>query len=191
LWQREITVRGKGGKDRIVRIGHQAAAAWTGTCAPAPGTPTPGGPSCGWESTTGSRSAAGIYQMTTRRGRQGGVGAFPHRFRHHFSHTWLDRGGPEGDLMELAGWASPADAPPLRRQRPQRPRPPHLRPHHDRHLTAPAVTAPALALGAASPGIALALAADQARRGARAVNCRPDHAGVAENLPPEAAVPNL
>ena len=26
----------------------------------------------------------------------------------------------------------PADAPPLRRQRPQRPRPPHLRPHHDR-----------------------------------------------------------
>jgi integrase len=31
----------------------------------------------------------------------------PHRFRHHFSHTWLDRGGPEGDLMELNGWASP------------------------------------------------------------------------------------
>ena len=25
LWQREITVRGDGGKDRIVRIGHQAA----------------------------------------------------------------------------------------------------------------------------------------------------------------------
>ena len=25
LWQREIIVRGKGGKDRIVRIGHQAA----------------------------------------------------------------------------------------------------------------------------------------------------------------------
>jgi site-specific recombinase XerD len=27
LWQREITVRGNGGKDRIVRIGHQAARA--------------------------------------------------------------------------------------------------------------------------------------------------------------------
>ena len=25
MWQREITVRGKGGNDRIVRIGHQAA----------------------------------------------------------------------------------------------------------------------------------------------------------------------
>ena len=38
-----------------------------------------------------------------RRDRQCGVDAYPHRFRHHFSHTWLDRGGPEGDLMELNG----------------------------------------------------------------------------------------
>ena len=29
------------------------------------------------------------------------------RFRHHFSHTWLDRGGAEGGLMELNGWSSP------------------------------------------------------------------------------------
>ena len=36
-----------------------------------------------------------------------GVHLYPHRFRHHFSHTWLDRGGPEGDLMELNGWTSP------------------------------------------------------------------------------------
>jgi integrase/recombinase XerD len=108
LWQREITVRGKGGKDRIVRIGHQAARSldrylrarsrhaqahrpqlWLGA---------------------GNReplTGAGIYQMITRRGRQAGVDAFPHRFRHHFSHTWLDRGGPEGDLMELNGWTSP------------------------------------------------------------------------------------
>ena len=52
-------------------------------------------------------TAAGIYQMIARRCRQAGVDAFPHRFRHHFSHTWLDRGGPEGDLMELNGWSSP------------------------------------------------------------------------------------
>jgi integrase len=45
--------------------------------------------------------------MIARRGRQCGVDVFPHRFRHHFSHTWLDRGGAEGDLMELNGWASP------------------------------------------------------------------------------------
>jgi integrase/recombinase XerD len=108
LWQREIMVRGKGGKDRIVKIGHQAARSldrylrarsrhaqahrpqlWLGA---------------------GNReplTGAGIYQMITRRGRQAGVDAFPHRFRHHFSHTWLDRGGPEGDLMELNGWTSP------------------------------------------------------------------------------------
>jgi len=27
--------------------------------------------------------------------------------RHDFSHTWLDRGGAERDLMELNGWTSP------------------------------------------------------------------------------------
>ncbi|MGO8894890.1 MAG: tyrosine-type recombinase/integrase [Streptosporangiaceae bacterium] len=108
LWQREITVRGKGGKTRIVKIGHQAARSldrylrararhaqawrpqlWLGT---------------------GNReplTAAGSCQMITRRGRQCGVDSYPHRFRHHFSHTWLDRGGPKGDLMELNGWASP------------------------------------------------------------------------------------
>ena len=108
LLQREITVRGKGGRDRIVKIGHQAARSldrylrarsrhahahrpqlWLGADSREPLT------------------AAGIYQMIARRGRQAGVNAYPHRFRHHFSHTWLDRGGPEGDLMELNGWTSP------------------------------------------------------------------------------------
>ena len=108
LWQREITVRGKGRKDRVVKIGHQAAVSldrylrararhayarqpqlWLGA---------------------GNReplSADGIYQMIARRGHQAAVAVHPHRFRHHFAHTWLDRGGPEGDLMELCGWSSP------------------------------------------------------------------------------------
>ena len=47
-------------------------------------------------------TAGGIYQLTARRGQQCGVDLYPHRFRHHFSHAW-DRGGPEGDLMELNG----------------------------------------------------------------------------------------
>ena len=41
-------------------------------------------------------TANGIYQMIARRGRQAGADAWTHRFRHHFSHTWLDRGGAEG-----------------------------------------------------------------------------------------------
>ena len=55
----------------------------------------------------GPLTPTGIYQIIARRGRQCGVTAYPHRFRHHFSHTWLDRGGAEGDLMELNGWSSP------------------------------------------------------------------------------------
>ena len=108
LWQREITVRGKGGKDRIVKIGHQAARsldryqrartrhaqAWRPQLWLGAGNREP-------------LTAAGIYQMIARRGRQCGLSLYPHRFRHHFSHTWLDCGGPEGDLMELNGWTSP------------------------------------------------------------------------------------
>ena len=108
LWQREITVRGKNGKQRIVKISYQAARTvdryirararhaqawrpqlWLGV------------------NNRGPMTAQGIYQMIVRRGRQCGVRVYPHRFRHHFSHTWLDRGGAEGDLMELNGWASP------------------------------------------------------------------------------------
>jgi len=55
----------------------------------------------------GPMTASGIYQVIARRGRECGVEAFPHRFRHHFSPTSLDRGGAEGDLMELNGWTSP------------------------------------------------------------------------------------
>jgi integrase len=100
-------VRGKGGRPRVVRIGHEAARAldrylrirarheqahrpqlWLGV------------------NNRGPMTANGIYQMIARRARQAGVDAWTHRFRHHFSHTWLDRGGAEGDLMELNGWSS-------------------------------------------------------------------------------------
>ena len=47
LWHREITVRGKGGKTRIVKIGYDAARAWTGTSASGPGTRRRTGRTCG------------------------------------------------------------------------------------------------------------------------------------------------
>ena len=106
LW--EITVHGKGSKTRTVKISHDAARAldryirararhaqayrqqlWLGV------------------GNRGPMTASGIYQVIVRRGRECGIDVFPHRFRHHFSHTWLDRGGAEGDLMELNGWTSP------------------------------------------------------------------------------------
>jgi site-specific recombinase XerD len=108
LWQRQISVRGKGAKTRTVKIGYDAARSldryirvrarhaqayrpqlWLGS------------------NNRGPMTASGIYQLIVRRGRQAGVGVFPHRFWHHFSHTWLDRGGAEGDLMELNGWTCP------------------------------------------------------------------------------------
>lgn len=108
LMRRELLVRGKGNKQRIVRFGHPSARAidryirirnkhtyassrrlWLGTNNRPPMT------------------ANGIYQMVVRRGEACGVAVHPHKFRHHFSHTWLDKGGAEGDLMELNGWSSP------------------------------------------------------------------------------------
>jgi integrase len=108
LWQREITVRGKGGKDRIVKIGHQAARSLDRYLRARSRHAQAWRPQL-WLGVSNRKplTAAGIYQMTARRGRQCGVDVHPHRFRHHFSHTWLDRGGPEGDLMELNGWTSP------------------------------------------------------------------------------------
>lgn len=52
-------------------------------------------------------TASGVYQMIERRGREVGVEVNPHKFRHTFSHNWLDNRGAEGDLMELNGWSSP------------------------------------------------------------------------------------
>jgi site-specific recombinase XerD len=108
LQSREIRICGKGGKGRVVKISYEAARtldrylrvrarhaqAWRSQL---------------WLGVNNRRplTAAGIYQIVARRGRQCGVEVYPHRFRHHFSHTWLYRGGAEGDLIELNGWSSP------------------------------------------------------------------------------------
>jgi integrase/recombinase XerD len=104
---REATVTGKGDKQRTVRFTYdtsraldryarerakhrlaRVSALWLGVRG-------------------GAMTASGIYQVIERRGREAGVEVNPRKFRHHFSHTFLDRGGAEGDLMELNGWTSP------------------------------------------------------------------------------------
>jgi hypothetical protein len=52
-------------------------------------------------------TSSGIAQVVERRGDAARLEVNPHRFRHTFSHVFLDRGGAEGDLMELNGWSSP------------------------------------------------------------------------------------
>jgi site-specific recombinase XerD len=108
LWHREITVHGKGQKTRTVKISHDAARSLDRYIRVRAGHAQAYRPQL-WLgiNNRGPMTASGIYQVIVRRGRQCGIDVFPHRFRHHFSHTWLDRGGAEGDLMELNGWTSP------------------------------------------------------------------------------------
>jgi site-specific recombinase XerD len=104
---REATVTGKGDKQRTVRFTYDTARAldrYTRERSKHPMARV----SALWLGVRGGRmTASGVYQMIERRGRQAGVEVNPHKFRHTFSHNWLDNGGAEGDLMELNGWSSP------------------------------------------------------------------------------------
>jgi integrase/recombinase XerC len=53
-------------------------------------------------------TSEGVKQMLKRRGQHIGVHVHAHAFRHMFADAWLDAGGNEGDLMQLAGWKSAA-----------------------------------------------------------------------------------
>ena len=108
LQAREIRIRGKGRAARTVKISHQAARSLDRYLRARARHPEAWRPQL-WlgVNNRGPLTATGIYQVAARRGRQAGVTVYPHRFRHHFSHTWLDRGGAERDLMEFNGWTSP------------------------------------------------------------------------------------
>jgi site-specific recombinase XerD len=108
LAAREITVRGKGGKPRTVKLSHEAARCLDRYLRARSGHELAHRPEL-WlgEGARGPLDRSGIYQLVVRRGEECGVLLYPHRFRHHFCQAWLDRGGAEGDLMELAGWSTP------------------------------------------------------------------------------------
>jgi site-specific recombinase XerD len=113
LDRREVYVCGKGGKDRIVWIDHEAARRVDRYLRVRAGHEQSYRRGL-WLGTGGRRplTANGIYQMVKRRGDQAGVRVYPHRFRHHFSCTLPRRcqGRPDGaQRLDL-----PADAAPLR-----------------------------------------------------------------------------
>jgi integrase/recombinase XerD len=108
LAAREVTVRGKRGKPRTVKLSHEAARRLDRYLRARPGHQLAWRPEL-WlgNGARGPLDRTGIYQLVVRRGQECGVLLYPHRFRHHFCQAWLDRGGTEGDLMELAGWSTP------------------------------------------------------------------------------------
>jgi integrase/recombinase XerD len=104
---REATVTGKGDKQRIVRFTYDTARALDRYLRERAKLPMAHVSALWLGVRGGPMTASGIYQMIERRGREAGVEVNPHKFRHTFSHNWLDHGGAEGDLMELNGWSSP------------------------------------------------------------------------------------
>ncbi|MEU8011727.1 tyrosine-type recombinase/integrase [Micromonospora parva] len=103
-----VRYRGKGAKDRRVRLGPKTARAMSrylrarsqhkGTLLAEL-----------WLADRGIRALAanGIKLMLKRRGRRAGVAnVHAHRWRHNFAHEWKRAGGDTGDLMLLLGWTS-------------------------------------------------------------------------------------
>jgi integrase len=108
LAAREVTVRGKGGRPRTVKLSHKAARRLDRYLRARSGHQLACRPEL-WlgDGARGPLDRSGIYQLVVWRGQECGVLLYPHRFRHHFCQAWLDHGGAEGDLMELAGWSTP------------------------------------------------------------------------------------
>ena len=104
---REATVTGKANKQRIVRFTYDTSRALDRYSRERAKLPMARVSALWLGVRGGPMTASGIYQMIERRGREVGVEVNPHKFRHTFSHNWLDNGGAEGDLMELNGWSSP------------------------------------------------------------------------------------
>ncbi len=106
--RREVTVLGKGRKERPVPIGANAARA-VGRYLRMRRTHRDHALPVLWLGVRGPMTPSGIRQTLERRGIEAGIGPVsPHRLRHSFAHAWLVGGGEETDLMRLAGWSSRA-----------------------------------------------------------------------------------
>jgi site-specific recombinase XerD len=85
---REIRIRGKAGRERIVKISCQAARSVDRYLRVRAKHPLAARPEL-WLGISGRRPVTpdGIYQIVAKAGEKAGVAVYPHRFRHHFSHT--------------------------------------------------------------------------------------------------------
>jgi integrase/recombinase XerD len=104
---REAIVTGKGNKQRTVKYTYDTARALDRYMRERARHPVARTSALWLGVRSGPMTSSGVYQMIERRAAQAGIKMHPHMFRHTFSHNWLDKGGAEGDLMELNGWEGP------------------------------------------------------------------------------------
>ncbi len=101
-----LRVMGKGGRGRVLPIGHKTVKALDRYLRKRGQHPAKLLPEL-WLGRKGAFAESGVSQMIKNRGRKAGLGEIhPHQLRHTFAHSWLSNGGLEGDLMRLAGWRS-------------------------------------------------------------------------------------
>lgn len=97
-----LTVIGKGSRVRVLPIGARTVKAIDRYLRA-----RRSGARALWIGGKGPMTPSGVAQMIRRRANVAGIGHIhPHQFRHTFAHRWLAAEGREGDLQEIAGWAS-------------------------------------------------------------------------------------
>ena len=104
----EYTVRkGKGGRGRTVPFGGKTGEALGWYLRARRTHPRASRTDALWLSHIGRLTYAGLHTIMGRRAQAAGIDGFHlHRLRHSFASQWLDAGGSEGGLMQIAGWRS-------------------------------------------------------------------------------------
>ena len=107
--QRHVQVLGKGRKKRLLPIDNKTQRALNRYLRERRRHPGAAATGAVWIGHKGALTVSGVAQVVRRRGEQAGLGPVnPHALRHSFAHAFLQSGGQEGDLMQLAGWTSRA-----------------------------------------------------------------------------------
>jgi site-specific recombinase XerD len=103
----EITVLGKGRRERTVRCGAKGALALDRYLRDRKRHPRAQFTTALWIGTKGAMTPSGLAQILERRCNQAKIPRLHwHQLRHTAAHAWLAAGGEEGDAMRLFGWRS-------------------------------------------------------------------------------------
>lgn len=103
----EITVMGKGSRERKVRSGAKGSLALDRYLRDRKRHPLAQFTNALWIGMRGGLTDAGVARILERRCAQAGIPRLHwHQLRHTAAHAWLAAGGEEGDAMRLFGWKS-------------------------------------------------------------------------------------